>query len=254
MRKQVNELVLKLRKLLRKKTEAHPGYLTYLIIIFFAFITALAGIIAFTELTEELYDPELLTYETKITDLMVSLRNPGLNELMVFFTQMGDLRGYIIITVLIAAAFYIKFKSWKYIIQLVLVILLAGLANRILKAVFNRPRPEAEHLVTVETLSYPSGHAMSAMAFYGFLIFLFSFFKMKPLVKGVFIGLFVVLIAVIGISRIYLGVHYPSDVLAGYIAGLAWLALCILIFYVIDLFRKRELKNQASEIRNNQNP
>ena len=108
----------------------------------------------------------------------------------------------------------------------------------ILKRFIDRARPSIEHLVSVETLSYPSGHAMSAMAFYGFLIYLFTQFKMNRILKVVAILFFAFLLLSIGISRIYLGVHFPSDIAGGFIAGLIWVIFCILLFNVIELFQR----------------
>jgi len=116
--------------------------------------------------------------------------------------------------------------------------LLALSSNLILKQIINRSRPELEHLVTVKTLSYPSGHAMTAMAFYGFLIFLFYGFKIHRFLKFTIITLLIFLIFSIGISRIYLGVHFPSDILGGFVAGFIWVIFCAFVFSIITVFGK----------------
>ena len=79
---------------------------------------------------------------------------------------------------------------------------------------------------------------MSAMAFYGFLIFLAPKFKIQKVAKFILIIVLVILILSIGISRIYLGVHFPSDVAGGFIAGFIWVVFCKLIFDLIELFRR----------------
>jgi membrane-associated phospholipid phosphatase len=131
------------------------------------------------------------------------------------------------------------------VLEIVFVLAISGLANVALKQVINRARPDAEHLVSVATLSYPSGHAMSAIAFYGFLIYLFYNFKLNVWVKTLTILILGLLILAIGISRIYLGVHYPSDIAGGYIAGFIWVIFCIVLFHVIDLLRKRRRKKSS---------
>ncbi|HER41011.1 MAG TPA: phosphatase PAP2 family protein, partial [Salinimicrobium catena] len=113
-------------------------------------------------------------------------------------------------------------------------------ANIALKRAFDRARPTIEHLVVVKTLSYPSGHAMSAMAFYGFLTYLVFQIKMKHWLRAILASIFIFLILAIGISRIYLGVHFPSDVAGGFIAGLIWVAFCVVLFNIIALLRLRK--------------
>ena len=129
------------------------------------------------------------------------------------------------------------FKRWKYVLQTILVLILATTSNMILKRFINRARPGIEHLVSVETLSYPSGHAMSAMAFYGFLIYLCTKFRITKFLKIGIILVLAFIILSIGISRIYLGVHFPSDIAGGYIAGLIWVIFCILILNLIEIFK-----------------
>ncbi|WP_313791396.1 phosphatase PAP2 family protein [Lacinutrix neustonica] len=87
-------------------------------------------------------------------------------------------------------------------------------------------------------MSYPSGHAMTAMAVYGFLIYLFYHFKINSFLKFAIITILAILILSIGISRIYLGVHFPSDIIGGFIAGFIWVVFCALVFNIIGLFRR----------------
>jgi undecaprenyl-diphosphatase len=101
------------------------------------------------------------------------------------------------------------------------------LLNAFLKATFARPRPDPLlHLTEVNSMSFPSGHAMDSAIIYLTMAALLARFVEPRLLKLYFLGLAAVLTFLIGISRIYLGVHYPSDVLAGWVAGLAWGTLC----------------------------
>jgi undecaprenyl-diphosphatase len=101
------------------------------------------------------------------------------------------------------------------------------LLNDFLKGIFARPRPIAElHLTEVRSLSFPSGHAMESAIIYLTLAALLARLVTTRALKLYFIGLAMFMIFVIGLSRVYLGVHYPSDVLAGWSAGLAWALLC----------------------------
>ncbi len=104
---------------------------------------------------------------------------------------------------------------------------LSALVNYILKLILKRPRP-TENLLMIESgYSFPSGHSMVSMAFYGFLIYLtYKNIKNKYL-KFAIITLLTMLIICIGVSRIYLGVHYTSDVIAGFLVGIIYLVLFI---------------------------
>lgn len=240
----LRNIILAIRRFFKEtlhyKSEDLPYYLTILAALLI-FIAALNG---FVELTEELAENQLGTFDTKVTDFVISYRQDWLTGFLVFVTNVGTRLGYLIIIALLTLYFVLRHRSWKFIVQTVVVLLLASLSNVALKEVINRARPTIEHLVTVYTLSYPSGHAMSAMGFYGFLIFLAMRYDMATPLRIILVVLLSFMIFSIGISRIYLGVHYPSDVLAGFIGGLIWVALCAIIFDVADLYRKRKKRMQ----------
>ncbi len=212
--------------------------LPYIIIVVVSFIIVVGGLNLFIELTETLKESMLAQYDRQITDFVIAYRSPSLTQYFIFMTDVGDIYGYLVVLILALIISWVFFKNWRYIAQTVLVLLLASISNTMLKRFIDRARPGIEHLVSVETLSYPSGHAMSAMAFYGFLIYLFYRFKMNSWLKYGIILLLCFIILSIGISRIYLGVHFPSDIAGGYIAGLIWVFFCILIFNLVEVFRK----------------
>jgi undecaprenyl-diphosphatase len=95
--------------------------------------------------------------------------------------------------------------------------------NSLLKALFHRPRPEATSWYLLgQAYSFPSGHAMVSAAFFGFLVY-FGWRTLRGWARVVWCGGMVLLIVLIGLSRLYLGVHYLTDVVAGYLAGFFWL-------------------------------
>jgi undecaprenyl-diphosphatase len=110
----------------------------------------------------------------------------------------------------------------------VLLAVLGGrLLNVLLKMLFARPRPDVSlHLSPVSSASFPSGHAMDSAVIYLTLGALLVSLVRQPGLKRYFGALSVLLTFLVGLSRVYLGVHYPSDVLAGWIAGVGWAALC----------------------------
>lgn len=119
----------------------------------------------------------------------------------------------------------------KYYLQIALNPIIAVLINLILKLIVKRDRPIAINLIDETGYSFPSGHSMVSMAFYGFLIYLISKSKLPNKAKTVVVLAMIVMITLIGISRIYLGVHYPSDVIAGFMFGLIYLQIFIKILF-----------------------
>lgn len=238
MKQTLFSLIKTLREFLANKLNQYNTTLPYVITVIVALIVVVGGINLFIELTETLKTDLLATYDTTITDYVISYRSPNLTSYFKFMTNVGDVYGYLIVLVIFLLLSLLVFKRWKYVVQATLVLALATVSNMMLKRFIDRARPGIEHLVSVETLSYPSGHAMSAMAFYGFLIFLVTKFKIHKVIKYVLIAILILLILSIGISRIYLGVHFPSDIAGGFIAGFIWVVFCVLVFDVIELFRK----------------
>ncbi|WP_246281346.1 phosphatase PAP2 family protein [Saccharibacillus qingshengii] len=115
----------------------------------------------------------------------------------------------------------------------------SALLNILLKNLFRRDRPDINRLAEESTFSFPSGHSMGAFALYGILAYvLWRLIEPLPL-RIIALLLCILLTLTIGLSRIYLGVHYPSDVIGGYTASAAWLALTIGIF---EYWRHRKVR------------
>ncbi|WP_299666264.1 phosphatase PAP2 family protein [uncultured Polaribacter sp.] len=238
MQKELKIIIDKFTQFLSQKFKKYDHKLPYIIIVFLSLFIVIFGIKLFVELTESLKTDLLAEFDTTISQYITSFRSPFLTEYFLFVTDVGDIWGYLIVFTLCALLFYVLFKRWKYVVQITLILLLALSSNLLLKQIINRARPTLEHLVTVKTLSYPSGHAMTAMAFYGFLIYLIFTFRIRKILKFSIIALLIVLILSIGISRVYLGVHFPSDIAGGFIAGFIWVIFCILILNLLKVFKK----------------
>lgn len=129
-----------------------------------------------------------------------------------------------IIIALIFLIIFIKNKVFSFLIFINTINVF--LLNQGLKLIFSRPRPEFK-LIEEAGFSFPSGHAMISLSFYGFLIFIIWHMNLKH--KNLLTILLVILIILVGFSRVYLGVHYPSDVLAGFVLSLAYLLIFIKI-------------------------
>lgn len=203
--------------------------------IIIALVVLIVAIAAFYGLTELLSEDKLKVFDDDVIKAVVALRSQDATVFMKSMTTIGNLIGYLLIIPILTIFFIIR-KNWRLSIQITLVLLLSSGLNIVLKNSIARQRPpEVGRLVFAEFYSFPSGHAMSAITFYGFIIYLCIILIKKAWLRFSVILVCVVITCLIGLSRVYLGVHYPSDILAGYIAGLAWLMFCIIVLNLITL-------------------
>jgi len=160
---------------------------------------------------------EVIYIDNLIKEWLSQLATPLFDHLFIFITCLGSVWAFITLGILVF--FFLAIRK-KYLegIFLNLCLIVTWVTMILLKLFFGRGRPPGEHLILVTGFSFPSGHAMISMAFYGFIAYLvgmnFPGRKGKLLVLVLYL-----LILLIGISRVYLNVHYASDVLAGYLLG-----------------------------------
>lgn len=126
-------------------------------------------------------------------------------------------------------------------------LVLATLLNLLLKTLIQRPRPEGYRLVAESGFSFPSGHSMVAMAFYGLLIWMVWRYEKDSLVRRLGVIGFGLVIVLVGLSRIYLGVHYASDVLAGFCASIAWLGVYTKLLAPVFLAPREDPRGASGE-------
>ncbi len=150
--------------------------------------------------------------------------NDYVTKFMKFITWFGSAGCFITISILLF--FLIKDKKISLSIWGNLIII--AIFNYCLKTIFKRPRP---HFNSISGYSYPSGHSMVSMAFYGYLIYLINKNVKNKYLKISLISFLFLLIIFIGLSRIYLGVHYLSDVLVGFLISIIYL---IIMIYLIN--------------------
>ena len=110
------------------------------------------------------------------------------------------------------------------------------LSNQILKRIFKRTRPLGYRLIKATGYSFPSGHAMVSMAFYGLLIYIIYHLIDNKIIRNILITINIIIILLIGISRVYLGVHYLSDVIVGYSVSIIYLLLLTKIIKKYKIF------------------
>ncbi len=167
--------------------------------------------------------------------------NPSLDLIMVALSDLGSGFSFGLIAVFTFLRL-ISGRRWLESASLTLCLGGAVLLNTLLKHLFERSRPDYLRVVEVSGYSFPSGHAMVSLCFYGMLALVIirqlADWRLRLVVVMATMGL----VAGIGISRVYLGVHYPSDVAAGYAAGGMWLAFCISLFFY---WSKNGLRNDG---------
>ncbi|MCA1063002.1 phosphatase PAP2 family protein [Rossellomorea sp. AcN35-11] len=194
---------------------------------------ALACLFAFTwgfvSIVDELQENEIEQFDNGVFEIVRGSISPSLTTFMTSITFLGGVMGISIFTIIVVAILLIL-KKYPLAFFVVITITTGAGFNWLLKWIFKRERPDIEALIEQGGYSFPSGHSMSSFIFYGTLAFiLFRALDYKRYKWGsvLVVG---VMVFLIGISRVYLGVHYPSDILGGFTAGGAWLTLCIVIY------------------------
>jgi membrane-associated phospholipid phosphatase len=180
---------------------------------------------AFATIAHEVWEKETYAFDTSILLYLKSLHTPVRDRIMLALTFLGEPNVLLMLSVSLGIMLWVrKHRSEATTIAITGA---GGLGlNMLLKQLFARARPQLwERQINVDFYSFPSGHAMISMIIYGLLgYFLAARF---PKQRWLIYSLIVILVAAIGLSRLYLGVHWPTDVIGGYIAGYIWLLSCI---------------------------
>ncbi|MGG4490235.1 phosphatase PAP2 family protein [Metabacillus idriensis] len=180
----------------------------------------------FIEFADEVIEMELKSFDQNIIQYIHGLRTPMLGQIMAGITFLGSVTGIMIGMSIALIVLFINRQWWE---GLFLIVAVSGssLLNYYLKWMFKRDRPTFNPLIAEDGYSFPSGHSMVSFSFIGILAYLTILNIKKKSLKALIMASFFLFVFLIGFSRIYLGVHYPSDVIAGFAAGGAWLVICI---------------------------
>lgn len=201
---------------------------------------------AFLRLSQVIGYTSLTSFDQGVTHIFYNIRTQELTVIMRIFTFLGG-QIFLEVTIIATILFLLISKHIKDGLVFAFILLSGVFLNLYLKNFFQRERPDLSPLVLENSYSFPSGHAMNSFIFYTCLSY-FIFRKLQNTkLRIVLIMLSSILIFLIGVSRIYLGVHYPSDVIAGYFAGLCWFVLIIIFdksVYFFKLFRKYEVNKK----------
>lgn len=175
----------------------------------------------FIEITGDVYEKEIMTKDIIGYKIISSFMSDYITPIAKCITIFGSAITLILCSIILLVV--IKNKKIGFSIFLNLGII--GMLNQILKMIIQRPRPSELRLTDVSGYSFPSGHSMASTAFYGFLIYLIYKKIKNKKIRIASIIILTLLIILIGISRIYLGVHYTSDVLAGFLVSISYLMI-----------------------------
>jgi membrane-associated phospholipid phosphatase len=181
-------------------------------------------------------------FDFAVFDYLEQFVSSGMTSFMQFITYLGT--HYFLIPanlVLIIYFLFIKRHRW-YSIRVPVIALGGLLLMFLLKFLFNRPRPLIPLVEEARGLSFPSGHALMSFSFYGLLIYLVWQHVEKVWVRNLLAVLLLLLILLIGFSRIYLRVHYASDVMAGFCMGVIWLVLALWVTRRIETYSRKEIE------------
>ena len=181
-------------------------------------------LIGFLALAEDVFHKEIMNgdiigYEIKSKFLISDFVTP----IAKFITNFGGAIFLIVLTIVL----FIVIKNKKIGVSIFSNLVIVTILNQLLKGILQRPRPTEYRIIEETGYSFPSGHSMISMAFYGYLIYLIYKYVKNKYIKWISIVVLSLLICTIGISRIYLGVHYTSDVLGGFLISISYLVIFI---------------------------
>jgi undecaprenyl-diphosphatase len=227
-----------------------------LLLVFLVFAPSIA---LFIQIAAEVIEGDTLDLDRWIMrslrssqDSAVPIGGASVSEAMVEITVLGGTTVLTLVTML--AAFYLVARRKFALAMFLAAAIGAGSAlNAVLKNLFLRDRPDlVPHLVEVTSASFPSGHAMNSAMVYLTLAALLVSVERSWRVRVYIMSAALFLVIAIGTSRVYLGVHWPSDVLAGWSAGAAWAVLCALVVHRLQREKKLEGAESAMEQEGNE--
>lgn len=226
---------------------AHNAYATFGLFILIGAAVAIAGTWGFATLAGHVRSGGTTAFDDAVLQWIGLHRTPTMNAVMLEITSLGT--GSVVTMVVGVAALFLWLNQHKHSAILLLVATFGGLVlNNLLKLGFSRPRPSViPWATTADFYSFPSGHAMSATIVYSTVAYLAARLQKRHASRVAILGLAALVILLICVSRLYLGVHYPSDVGAGIIIGLAWTAFCMATLEAIQLYARRNAPQMLRE-------
>ena len=210
------------------------------------FLAMVMAVVLFGNIAEDVVTLDPITLlDVQVSQWFHVHATPLLTKLMLGVTYLHSTLGIIALCGVLAM-YWVRIKAWNWLLALLLTVPLGMLLNVLLKNIFQRARPTFEHpLLTLNTYSFPSGHAAAATLFYGVLAAYLISRLASWRWRAVVVVLAALMVALVGLSRIYLGVHYLSDVLAAIAASSGWLAVSLTAVGTLRRRRQWQLSNKA---------
>ena len=228
---------------------AHNAYAVFGIFLLSGTAIAVVCTWAFSELAEKVRRGSTQGVDDAVMQWIAAHQYPALQSVMLEITSLGT--GVVVSMIVFIAGMFLWLNQHKHSAILLIAATLGGmLLDNLLKIGFNRPRPQVFKWGTYAfSSSFPSGHAMSSIIVYGTVAYLAARLQRNLRSRVLTLTIAALLIALICASRMYLGVHYPTDIAAGLVIGLAWSGFCMAVLEAAQLYAKRNapemLKDEA---------
>lgn len=212
-------------------------------------VFSIVATIGFAWLARGIFADRFVALDNGVIAWLHGYWGPVTNQIMLFFTTIGDMPVLTLLLGLIVVALWSKGR-WIDAMGLIAAGAGAGLLNQLLKAFFQRVRPDLVpspfHLTSY---SFPSGHSMGSIACYGMLAFVLMRLLRRRTHRALVALAAALLVFCVGLSRVYFGVHYPTDVAGGFLAGGTWLAISIALAEAAEWHARRRTSRKRLEIR-----
>ncbi len=199
------------------------------------------ALFAFIGIAKMIFREKKETFDQRAFTLLANQVNEINTDVMQVFSFLGA-HTFLIPANLTLIAYFLLIKKHRwYSIKVPVVAMSSLLLMFLLKLIFQRDRPLTPLLEAAQGYSFPSGHALMSITFYGLMIFLVWLNVKNNWIKWILTILLALLIIFIGVSRVYLRVHYTSDVLAGFCVGIMWLLLSLWLLRKIETYSRRKV-------------
>jgi len=192
-----------------------------------AFLISLLSLFGFGLMALLVSNHSIYHFDSTVIYFIQGLESPAITSIMKIITFLGSSVFIILLSISILYFLYKVLNHRSELILFVAALIGSNILCVLLKLFFHRARPDLHRLIEISGYSFPSGHATNAMTVYGILAFILWRNIRTKTGRSLLIIVSLIMILLIGISRIYLGVHFPSDVIAGYFTGGFWISTAI---------------------------